>query len=73
MTKEKSTTNVHNGYSFRDSVFELTTLTSDPLILNIAGRLQRQWRRLDKAHQRGVVICYKPIHIPKILQHIFDN
>lgn len=51
----------------------ISSLTSDPQILEFADRLYSQAMKMDLANENGRHFDYKPISVPKNLRHIFGH
>lgn len=70
MANVNSTTTPQNSYRYQGEAFPLSSLTSDPRILDLAERLHEQGCRMSNAHLNGVKFVYRPIRIPSDLRHI---
>ncbi len=51
----------------------ISSLTSDPHILEFADKLYSQAMEMELANESGRHFDYKPIFVPQNLRHIFGN
>ena len=51
----------------------ISSLTSDPQILEFAGKLHFQAMQMEQARENGRHFDYKPIPVPQNLSHIFGK
>ncbi|MEI7457226.1 MAG: hypothetical protein WCK93_10940 [Nitrosomonadales bacterium] len=53
--------------------FPISSLTSNPQILEFADRLYSQAMKMEQANENGRHFDYKPILVPQNLRHIFGD
>lgn len=58
---------------YPQKTFPISSLTSNPQILDFAGRLHSQAMQMEQAKENERHFDYKPISVPKNLRHIFGN